>query len=159
MYISGTDKTGNYDFGTGYWNYLVFSYVPGQLVGFDFKRSLMFDLPDNSVEAYGYNRHIGTTFTGFSDSFISFWLFGAFVFAGIAALLQFWWIRAEAGNLRYQLCYCLSLAPAMEAVSHGTQWFWVYLPQLAIFLMPVLYFAKNRTRRLAPYRRRVCSPE
>jgi len=143
MYIAGSQETGQFDFGTGYWNYLVFRYVPGQLVGFNIKQGLMFDLPDNSVDAFRYERHIGTSFTGFADAFISFWFFGVVVFAGIAALLTRWWDRAMVGAFEAKLFYCLSIVTAIQSVSHGTQWFLALLPQLFIFTIPILIWARR----------------
>jgi hypothetical protein len=149
-YIAATFETGNYNFGMGYWNSLVFSYIPAQFVGADLKAALMFDLPDNAAEAYGYQGNPGATFTGFADSFIALSFLGVFVWGWIAAIFARWWHRANAGDWRAQLFYALSLATGLHAVTHGTEWFIAFLPQLFIFTMPLFAWAwvKKEPQRL-----------
>jgi hypothetical protein len=151
-YIAATFETSNYNFGLSYWNHLVFSYIPAQFVGADLKAALMFDLPDNAVEAYGFERHIGTTFTGFADSFIALSFLGVFVFGWIAALFARWWHKANAGDWKAQLFYALSLATGLHAVTHGTEWFIAFLPQLFIFTIPLFAWSKV-SRRTSPENR------
>jgi hypothetical protein len=145
MYVIATFESFNYNFGAGYWNYLVFSYVPGQIVGANVKSALMFNLPDNPVEVFGYQRHIGTTFTGFADSFVAFSFLGVLVFFAFSKLLTNWWHRANAGDERGQALYAVSLATALHGVTHGTQWFAVFLMQLVIFVIPIFRWAKTGT--------------
>lgn len=147
VYIVATFQSGNYDFGLQYWNGLVFAYVPAQFVGADIKAALMFDLSDNAVDVYGYDRHIGTTFSGFADSFIAFSFFGAVVFGLFSSLFARWWYRANAGDVRAQIFYALSMSTALHGVTHATQWFVNFLPQLLIFTLPLFAWARRRHRR------------
>lgn len=39
IYMSATDETSSLYLGAEFWNALVFAYVPGQIIGFDFKKS------------------------------------------------------------------------------------------------------------------------
>lgn len=146
MYITATFYNGNYDFGLGYWNSLVFSYVPAQFVGADIKNALMLDLGDNAVDVFGYDRHIGTTFTGFADSFISFSFAGVFVFAFISSVFARWWQKASAGDLRAQALYALSLSTGLHSITHSTQWFFAFLPQLLIFILILFAWARTGHR-------------
>ena len=132
-YVAAAWDTLSFDLGTSYWNFLVFSYVPGQFVGHDLKSALQFDLPDLPAQSYGYFRHIGTTFTGFADSFTAFGPFGVLVFFLIARMMRQWWDRAENGSIRDQFFYCVMIATAMHGITHGTQWVVVALPQLIVF--------------------------
>jgi hypothetical protein len=146
--ISATYESLNFDFGLGLWNHLVHSYFPGQIMGFGMKQMLQFDLTDNARQVYGYRSHIGTTSTGFADSFRSFFVLGVLVFAAIGAFMQYWWRRAMLGSLEAQFYYCVLASTAMHAVTHSTQWFVAFLPQLFIFSAPLFWMARRRVGRI-----------
>ncbi len=161
-YVAAAFETANYDFGLSYWNFLIFSYIPAQVVGADVKAALMFVLRDNPVAAYGYQRHPGTTFTGFADSFTSFSFLGVLVFFAISRLFANWWYRANGGDIRAQALYAVSIATALHGVTHATLWFVVFLPMLFIFVLPLFAWARislvpPKTKR-APARRPSQSP-
>jgi hypothetical protein len=141
-YVAAAFETANYDFGLSYWNFLIFSYIPGQIVGADVKAALMFNLRDNPIAAFGYQRHIGTTFTGFADSFTSFSFLGVLVFFAISRLFANWWHRGNAGDLQAQVFYAISIATGLHGVTHGTQWFVAFLPMLFIFVLPLFAWAR-----------------
>lgn len=141
-YVAASFDTANYDFGLSYWNFLIFSFIPAQIVGADIKAALMFNLDDNAIAAYGYERHTGTTFTGFADSFTSFSFLGALVFFAISRLFANWWHRANAGDVRAQAFYAISMASALHGVTHATQWFVVSLAMLFIFVLPLFAWAR-----------------
>lgn len=151
-YISAASETANFNLGASYWNYFIFRYVPGQFIGHDVKAALMFDLPDDAARVYGYRRHIGTAFTGFSDTFKAFWLFGAAVFGAIAVIMQRWWRDAMLGDFEAKVFYCVSISVAMEGVTHGTEWFFAALPQIFIFTVPFLRWARRWRPPAQPYR-------
>jgi hypothetical protein len=44
LLIDATEKTGLYGYGSGWWDSIIFQYVPGQIVGYEFKKSLQFNL-------------------------------------------------------------------------------------------------------------------
>ena len=158
FYIGATNEDLNFDFGLSYWNYLVFRYVPAQFVGRDWKDFLTAEITDSTVTLYGYNRHVGTTFTGFADAFMAFWLFGCLVFAGISALMYRWYSAAMAGSFEAKLFYACTLSVAMHGITHGTVWFVVYLPQLFLFTLPLLAWAKVKTNPLSARPMRMRSP-
>ena len=137
--ISFAAETMNFDYGKFHWNRLVFSYVPAQLVGPRFKASLMLEVP---ALARNYNPWTGTTETGMTDAFNSFWYFGALKFFLLAYVLGRFWQGAEAGQFLAQVAYILSIVPAMNAISHTTDWVVMVWVHMLIFLVPALVFAR-----------------
>lgn len=138
--INAADRDRQFDFGAFHWNILVFNYVPAQLVGAAFKDELLLDLPKPDTREY--NPNYGSTETGMADSFRSLWWFGAVKFLLISAVLCRIWHAAVEGWAVPQLIYVFTAVPAMNAISHHTQWVpsaWVHM---AIFLLPVLWFAR-----------------
>ncbi|MDF2116075.1 hypothetical protein PY365_10860 [Roseiarcaceae bacterium H3SJ34-1] len=143
-YIASAFQNGTYDYGAHYWNFFVFRYIPAQFLGADFKQSLMFELPNDPSRIYDYTRHVGTTYTGFADTFSGFSFLGIFVFTLIAAIMTKWWAAALAGDFKSRLVYCATVATAMESITHSTEWFFIFLPQVFIFTFPILYWARER---------------
>ena len=143
-YISAVNNSSDFNFGGTYWNDLLFRYVPGQLLGIDFKQSLMLQLYDSTSPIFAYERQIGTTYTGFFDSFSAFWYFGAFSFFLIGIIMRRLYERAMMDDFHGKLFYGLLIAVAMHAVTHSTSWFFVYLPQVFLFVLPVLWMARRR---------------
>jgi hypothetical protein len=141
-YIAAAFESSNYDFGAQYWNYFIFSYVPGQFVGAETKAALIVSTDDNALLLYRYVRQIGTTVTGFTDSFTSFSFLGVAVFYGIGALMRRWWNEALIG-VRGQLLYASTLASALEGITHSTQWYFVFALQAVLFIVPALVWARS----------------
>jgi hypothetical protein len=115
---------------------LVFAYVPAQLVGTEFKETLYLPISSPAYEQFFYTPMLGSTQTGFSDAFASFWYFGSLKFFLIAFCMQKLWWAARAGSFMAQLLYMLLPMNALEAITHSTQNFvspWVHI---AIFLLP-----------------------
>jgi hypothetical protein len=139
--IGATQQRADFQGPANYWDNLVFSYVPGQIVGFDVKHSLMFSNANPIFEVYGIRGHGGTTHTGFADAFRSFWFFGAFVFFGFAWLMRLCWERALQGELLFQFLYLILMKDALHAITHSTSWFVAKWPFIAIFAFPVFWFA------------------
>ncbi|MEN7972432.1 MAG: hypothetical protein ABFR47_01215 [Verrucomicrobiota bacterium] len=139
---------GIYDFGLSHWNKLVFNYVPGQLVGREFKESLYY-LPTGKTvaqlgeELYGYQRRTGSTNSGYKDSFGSFGWFGFIKFGLIGYIAGALYRYAMGGHFLGQLLYLYVLTTAMQSITHGSNALlvrvWVYFFMLCY---PVLFFAK-----------------
>lgn len=136
--ISHVDETMQFDYGLAHWNMLVFSFVPAQLLGQDFKARLMFDVP---TLARDYNPMVGTTETGLADAFRSFWYLGAIKFFLLAYVMRRIFASAEAGEFAGQFTYILSVVPAMHAITHKTDWALMIWVHLLLFVVPLLAFA------------------
>lgn len=138
--LSYVSENNAYDFGSTHWNTLVHSYVPAQLVGSARKEALYIRNPLRY--AVGYEPAPGTTPTGMMDAFASFSYFGCLKFALIAALLAGIYSCAMQGNTAMQLLYMLSVIPAMLAVTHFTNEIAIAWVHIALFMIPVLIFAR-----------------
>jgi hypothetical protein len=141
--ISAVDRNMEFDLGAFHWNMLVFTYVPRQIVGADLKNALYLPLGDPALEEYQYTPSTGSTVTGLSDAFESFWYFGCLKFLLIAVVMQKLWLAARSGSVTAQLLYMLLPVQAMQAITHYTHNFLMPWPHMAMFLLPALLFARR----------------
>jgi hypothetical protein len=116
---------GEFAYGAGYWNEMVFRYVPGQLVGTDFKNSL--EIGDRMViYRNGYDLPPGLTITGLADSFVQFSYLGCMFFFFLGDMFRnLWKLSLTTGNLLIQILYTLCIIQGLLAVTHSTV---VFLP-------------------------------
>jgi hypothetical protein len=155
--FAAVKRTMEFDFGIIHWNALVFSYVPAQLVGSELKNALYVPIVSPVYEVFFYEPALGTTYTGFSDAFQSFWYFGCLKFFLIAFILQKLWWAARGGSLTGQLLYMLLPIQSLEAITHSTHSFVAPWLHIAMFLLPALFLARKRsqpTRAISWQRRR-----
>jgi hypothetical protein len=148
--IESTQKFGTYDYGVGYWNQMIFRFVPAQLVGKQVKDSLMIgDTVDSMFTAEKGTSHefsVGSTLTGMGDSFKQFGWFGCLFFALMAVIFRSFWLAAlQPGALFAQLLYLLICTSAMRAVTHQTVDFLPGFTYQFIFLWLGLLYAGVRT--------------
>jgi hypothetical protein len=148
--INLVDRNQSFDFGAFHWDTLVWNYIPAQLVGTDVKDAFMIGIEDQFDRYYFFNKVPGTTETGMTDAYASFWYFGALKFFIIAYLMSRLYGAAMAGHAVPQLFYMLLAVPAMHAISHYTQWVLSTWVHVAVFLIPGLLFARIR-RQPAPH--------
>ena len=82
--VASVARTGQYNYGASLWNAVVAAYVPGQFIGVEAKHALLVGQQglDAATDNFNYTAAVGTTPTGFSDSFQMFWYFGALIFVG-----------------------------------------------------------------------------
>jgi hypothetical protein len=142
LQIAATDRLAYFDFGTTLWDALVFSYVPAQFLGAEFKASLMFDHPDQALVVFNHDRWPGTTLTGMTDAYQSFWYFGALKFALVGLIMSRLYLSANAGAPAARILSMLLLVPSLHAITHSTHWFFVAMTTNLIFLMPALLYAR-----------------
>jgi hypothetical protein len=114
-------STGEFGFGSGLWNRIIFQYVPGQLVGYELKDSLYIQLSDYDLEdLFRYVAPTGSTFTGLGDSFREFSYFGCLIFAGMAYWFKhLWTLSTRYNNFYSQVLYISMVTPALLSVTHG----------------------------------------
>jgi hypothetical protein len=147
--IAVTMAQGDYEWGMGYWNRLVFRFVPAQFLGQTFKSSLMIgrgerDYGDYVELATGFKLPAGSTVTGIGDSFNQFGLFGCLVFAGMAYLFKNLWVAANQprGTIA-QILYIQVSTTGMRALTHQTIDFLPGFIYGAIFIGLVALYAKE----------------
>lgn len=151
--IAGTQKTGDYEWGAGYWNRIVFRFVPAQLVGEGFKRSLMIggqerDWGEFIGETMGTSVAVGSTITGLGDSFNQFGYFGCLVFALMAYIFKNLWVAANSPNGTVaQILYIQITTTGMRALTHQTLDFLPGLIYSGFFIGLVALYAREPGRR------------
>ncbi len=144
------DRTGLYGYGTGWWDNIVFQWVPGQIVGFEFKKSLQFNLWSTYLnllkEFYAYKIPIGYTFTGVADSFAEFGYFGFMSFVLIAYIFKHLWISATYyQNTSSRLLYIGLVSPAMIALTHAVGFAIQQSSFQLIFIGLAVYFSRVKS--------------
>jgi hypothetical protein len=149
--INYIDERKGFDYGIEHWNSMVFAFVPAQLVGTEFKKSLAIPVP--SVFQLGYETAVGSTSTGMTDAFASFWYFGCVKFLIIAWTMAWIYAAAMRGNTIMQLIYMMSAVPSMLTITHFTNEIVIAWVHLAVFMSPALYFARLPSPRVPTNRR------
>lgn len=150
MMIETTTRTGNYGMGCGYWDELVFRFIPAQLLGRSFKQGLMFspeekELQEREFAVLGYKATGGTTLTGMGDSFREFGYAGALFFAAMAVIFKSLWHASLKRDAVFpQLLYIQTCTSAMLGITHQTA---NYLPDVVynlIFIGIAVLYARQR---------------
>jgi len=146
MLIEATSRSGDYAYGAGYWNHLVFRYVPAQLLGEGFKESLMIRRSGEGQErefaTMDYTNPIGSTVTGMGDSFQQFGYGGCLFFAALAVFFRSLWQTALRPHALFaQLLYMQACTSAMRAVTHWTLDFLPGFMYSVLFLGAAMLYA------------------
>jgi hypothetical protein len=149
LLMDASERLGLNGYGTGWWDAIVFQFVPGQIVGYELKKSLQFNLWGQYLDSlkYFYNYTIpnGYTITGIGDSFLEFSYFGCLSFALISYLMRHLWISAvHQKNASSQILYMGLVSPAMVGLTHGVGRFWQETLFQLIFVGLVTFYAKTR---------------
>lgn len=147
MNIEAADQIGAFDFGLSLWNSFVTAYVPGQWVGPSLKRSMTLDFENDSTAYFHYVPYPGSTLTGFSDAFLSFWYFGAIKFLLAGLIMSRWYQAAVRGNIVAQMVLMLVITDSLQLITHSTSGFFLGFVDLAAFLLPALVFSRVKPRR------------
>ncbi len=142
--VAASHRTQKFGFGLTNYNRFIAVTVPRQLVGEDFKRSLMLqDVGPATVvlSEYGWRPAYGTVIPGPADAFYQFWFFGAFLYFLIGYAYRWLWELTRHGDVRAQLAYVV-LAPCALMTVHGSVG---YLPPAVfwtfVVLGPVMLYA------------------
>jgi hypothetical protein len=147
MAMDFINRQRRFDFGLNHWNSTVFAYVPAQIVGQSLKDSLMVDVPPTYER--GYQPLVGSTPTGMTDAFASFWYFGCVKFLLIGWAMGRIYSAARRGSTVMQLVYMLSAVPSMLTITHFTNEIVIAWIHLAAFMIPVLIYAQLQENRVA----------
>ena len=154
VYMAVAANSGFFSLGGEFYNLLVSTYVPGQLIGFELKRSLMIGrgLSVLALEDVGYETNTGSTSTGFVQPYRDFWFFGAFVFFFVAKLMSHFFSKARCGEFSAFAFYAVTLPFALLSITHYGYYYLTNAPFPAVVLLAALSYAKRR-RRDATYTR------
>ncbi|MEH1963215.1 MAG: hypothetical protein V7L05_25875 [Nostoc sp.] len=146
MMDAATDLN-KYGYGTGFWDAIIFQFVPGQIVGFDVKASLQFKLGTlrDLQDIYSYHIHNGTTPTGIGDSFVEFSYLGCLTFASIGYLFKTLWVSTiYRGSLVSTLLYIGLIDSAMVGITHGISRFLQEFIFKTGVLFLIVYFCRKK---------------
>ncbi|MBX3426170.1 MAG: hypothetical protein KF688_10860 [Pirellulales bacterium] len=145
--IQMVDESGSFDFGISHWNALVFGFVPGQLLGHEFKQSLMINpghFRQDSAAYQMYAFYNGASKTGVADAYESFWYFGAFKFFLVAYFMRGLYNSAMLRWPSAQILYISLLIPSLWCIAHSTHMFVNRIVMISILVVPLLYWARQR---------------
>ena len=149
LMIDAAAQLNKYAYGTGFWDGIVFQFVPGQIVGFDVKQSLQFQLGTlgDLTNLYGYKIHTGTTPTGIGDSFVEFGYFGCLTFALIGSLFKHLWVSTiYRANIVSAILYISLVDSAMLGITHGIFRFVQEFIFKAGVVFLIVYFSRRKLR-------------
>ncbi|MBF2066450.1 MAG: hypothetical protein IGS39_18820 [Calothrix sp. C42_A2020_038] len=145
LLIDAVSQTNKYGLGTGWWDAIIFQYVPGQIVGYDLKESLQFKVLNFDLlsSLYEYQIPTGTTITGVGDSFIEFGYLGSFCFFIIGYMFKNLWISSfYMKSTISRLLYMGLVSSAMLALTHGVGRFFQEAIFQIFFVSLVAYYAQ-----------------
>ncbi|MBE9166973.1 hypothetical protein IQ238_05285 [Pleurocapsales cyanobacterium LEGE 06147] len=143
LLMDAATHTSRYGYGTGYWDSFIFQYVPGQILGYDFKESLQFKWGAYNLGLYNYSIPRGSTNTGIGDSFVEFDYFGCLIFAFIGFIFKNIWISSVyQKSVTSKLIYIGLLSPAMVGITHGTSRFFQEAIFQLTFIGLVAYYSR-----------------
>lgn len=138
------NKYGRWEYGAEYWNSFANQYVPAFLIGRKFKNSLMLDtLPRRlsaGTELGAFS--MGSTRTGFSDTYRSLSIFGILIFWIIGYGFGVLYRKALKGGLAAQYLYLALIASGLKAVTHSTSELLSILPFTFLFYILTFRFCR-----------------
>ena len=131
--------------GRMFWNSMIQSWVPGQFVGAELKKSLMLDAPSLSqaLTASGQDWRVGTTSTGFPEVYMDWNLFGAAIFFLMARITKKAFVRGASGSLASASAYPILLTLCISSFTHGGYLFFQALPIVLISSWIIRKFIKR----------------
>ena len=158
--IDATQMSGHYNWGSSYWNQLVFRFVPAQIVGMDLKNGLM--LGRGSVqqiyrgdERLKFEISPGSTNTGMADTFEEFGWLGCMFFFFLAMIFRTVWTAAlQPQALFAQLFYIMVCSSGMRTVTHQSVDFFPGMIYQLIFLSIGFWYSAVPQPKVQPARGR-----
>jgi hypothetical protein len=122
--IADAREEGQYAYGAGYWDELVFRFIPAQIMGEDFKKSLFLGERIKELDINKFTARqigVGTTITGAGDAFQQFGFLGALFFAVMGYLFRgLWTVVRDRPSPLMHVFYANAAVLAMHTVTHGT---------------------------------------
>lgn len=142
------NETWQWDYGADYWNILVHRYVPAFLVGRSIKDGLKIDTLAARFrlgETEGLFS-IGSTRTGFADSYRNFGVFGVLVFGLIGYIFGRLYAKSRFGSISSQYFYLALLAEGVKGITHSTGEFFSALPFVFIISLIAFRYAQEKVQ-------------
>ncbi|MFG6102885.1 oligosaccharide repeat unit polymerase [Leptothoe sp. EHU-05/26/07-4] len=110
--------------GSGFWNDLVFNFIPGQFLGEDFKDLLYINIsPVSYLKNFELNQYfsykLGTTQTGLGNTFAEFGFLGSICFFFQSKIMRTLWEAAKRGKEVAMIAYCFMTTSIFLSITHG----------------------------------------
>lgn len=139
------NRNSEWELGSEYWNSLIHQYVPAFLFGRQFKDNLQVETLSDRLESEEVKGRfsVGSTRTGFSDTYRSFGVFGAIVFGIIGSIFGYLFAKAIYGSLSSQYLYLVLLAEGLKSITHSTSEFFASLPFVLLISWTALRFSRS----------------
>ncbi len=146
--IDATLKTGQYGYGTGYWNSFVHYFIPGQWIGKQNKENLKLKLTNYDLqELYDYKIHTGSTTPAVGDTFREFDYFGCLFFAVLGYIFKtIWYVADYRQRPLSQFIYSYLISPCLIVVTHGSQRFVYNLVVIVVIVFMTVLFCRVKSR-------------
>jgi hypothetical protein len=144
-FMDSKAKGGHYTLGLHFWNALVFSYVPAQFLGRDFKQGLMINLTDDTTQT-GFQKSNGTCETGIGEAFMAFGYFGCVLFFGLGAFMRWLWEGAVRNSILHQLMFMLCALGSVLAFNIQLWTFINAVLNITLFAGPLLWWSHSQQR-------------
>lgn len=146
--VNAANELMKFDFGTPVWNWIVWSYVPGQWVG-NLKQRLyiMVNWPPyrTTYERYPYYSGLsGSMWLGYSDAFQSYWWYGFIPFFIISWFMGCFYRMAESGGGASISLYTWYMTPALHVIPGMTYVFWTNMVYLWVFCLPIILLCRSQ---------------
>jgi hypothetical protein len=142
VYIEATTKSLAFDFGLSFWNSLVRNFLPGQLLGFNIKSTLLVDFKNYANLFFNHINFPGTTNTGFADTFQSFWFFGFLVFYFIGRFMKAVYLAAFSGDRLSQVLVMVVTPAALHSITHTSHHVFIKFIQVYIFMRAAMFLMR-----------------
>ncbi|WPF88362.1 hypothetical protein WEU38_16350 [Cyanobacterium aponinum AL20118] len=143
--IQVTSETGQFDYGTRYWNRIIFGFIPAQFLGKTFKESFYLQV-NESFQVRIFDYFSTQTFqTGYilpimGDLFSQFWFFGFFICYFIGKQFKNLWLSInQKFKISNQILYPLALVFTFSLFLGGLDGFIYNISTFFIFSIPIKY--------------------
>jgi hypothetical protein len=130
IYMAVSEANEYATLGAELWNQLIHSYIPAQILGADFKQSLIIgqSLIVLSEKHEAFSTFTGTTSTGFVSPYRDFWFFGVAVFYFVTRFLGQQYAKAYSGSLKSLSLYAILLPLAVQSLTHSGYYVIIHAP-------------------------------
>jgi hypothetical protein len=146
--MEAVDVSGKYDMGRILLDHLIAGCIPRQIVGAEFKASLMSGTTPASLAEEYSNFHLltGSCNTGIAEAYYSFSFFGSIIFAFIGFIIRKLWEGCMNGEMLYQLIYTQIIGVTIATFNATLFSFIGPWLQMIIFLGPFMIYSHVRDR-------------
>ena len=138
--IEATAQGGHYNYGAHFWNFVVFGYVPAQIVGRGVKDGLMIKLSDDAAKR-GFEKSSGTCLTGIGEAFMAFGYLGCGMYFALGAFMRWAWEGAMRNSVFHLLLLMLFSLPSVLSFSNNISTIILLGVNFGVFLFPFLWWS------------------